>query len=111
VLRYASEDARSLIDTYFSQGDLRALRQTLERAGLVVERAVSPMGAAAYGSWDELIATEVKSTPLVDRLTDDQLEQIRHDLEGLLRRHQAPDGSLELPIRAHLSTGRRTAQN
>ena len=109
VLRYASEDARSLIDTYFSQGDLPALRGTLERAGLRVQRTVSPMGVAAYGSWDELIATEVKSTPLVDRLTDDQLEQIREDMEGLLRQHRAPDGSLKLPIRAHLIAGRRTA--
>jgi len=109
VLRYASEDARSLIDTYFSRGDLPALRQTFEGASLRVEQTVSPMGVAAYGSWDELIATEVKSTPLVDRLTDDQLEQIRQDLESLLRRHQAPDGSLKLPIRSHLITGRRTA--
>jgi ubiquinone/menaquinone biosynthesis C-methylase UbiE len=109
VLRYASEDARSLIDTYFSQGDLPALRQTLERAGLRVEQTVSPTGVAAYGSWEELVATEVKSTPLVDRLIDDQLEQIREDMEGLLKRHQAPDGSLKLPIRAHLITGRRTA--
>jgi ubiquinone/menaquinone biosynthesis C-methylase UbiE len=109
ALRYASEDARSLIDTYFSQGDLPALRQTLEGAGLRVEQTVSPMGVAAYRSWDVLIDTEVKSTPLVDRLTDDQLEQIREDMEGLLKRHQAPDGSVKLPIRAHLIVGRRSA--
>ncbi|MFD4421676.1 methyltransferase domain-containing protein [Agromyces sp. NPDC058484] len=106
VLRHSGEDARSLIDTYFSQGDLPALRATFERAGLRVERVSSRMGVAAYGSWEDLIETEVKNTPLVDRFTDDQIGEIRAESEDLLRRHQGADGSLNLPIRAHLIAGR-----
>ena len=78
-----------------------------------VVRVGGVVGIQTYASLDDQpvygIATEVKSTPLVDRLTDAQLEQIPEDMEDLLTRHQAPDGSVRLPIRSHLITGRRTA--
>ena len=107
VLGQAGAEARRLIDTYFSCGELPALRTSLEGAGLRVEQTSSPMGVASYASWDALIDAEIRSTPLADQLTDQQLAQIRVEAEGLLRQHRTPDGALDVPIRAHLVAARR----
>ncbi|MET1059574.1 MAG: methyltransferase domain-containing protein [Nocardioides sp.] len=107
VLGQAGADARRLVDTYFSCGDVSALRTALEGAGLRVERTSSPMGVASYASWDALIDAEVRSTPLADRLTDRQLAEIRVEAEELLRGHRTPEGALDVPIRAHLVAARR----
>lgn len=108
VVRHAGEDARSLLDTYWSQGDLPALCSTMERTGLRIEETRTKLGTARYGSVENLVDIEVKGTPLVDRLTDATIDQILAESRDALREFTTPEGTLELPIRAHLVAARRT---
>jgi ubiquinone/menaquinone biosynthesis C-methylase UbiE len=108
VVQQAGADAQSLVETYFSQGDLPALCRTLERVGLRVDETRTMFGAAEYGSVEQFVETEVKGTPLADRLTDAQIELILREAADILGRFEEPDGHLAVPIRAHLAAARRT---
>jgi SAM-dependent methyltransferase len=109
VRRIAPGAALQLLDTYWAAGDLPGLCTSLERAGLSVVETRTTLGTARYGSVERLVESEVKGTPLADRLTDRQIEQIRIELSALFTRFLNPDGELEMPIRAHLVGARRTS--
>jgi ubiquinone/menaquinone biosynthesis C-methylase UbiE len=106
VARFAPADAMHLIQTYWSQGDLSALTATLEEAGLQVIETRTTLGTAAYGSVENLVETEIRGTPLADRLTEAQVEQILAESKEHLGRYLTSDGLLAMPIRAHLVAGR-----
>lgn len=107
VAQFAPPDAIQLIETYWSQGDLPALVRTLQDAGLEVVETRTVLGTAMYGSVENLVETEIRGTPLVDRLTEDQIEQIVTESRTRLDRFMTSDG-LAMPIRAHLLAGRRS---
>ena len=105
VRRTAPGDALELLDTYWSQGDLSILCKTLSQAGLDVVETRTTLGTARYGSVEHLIETEVKGTPLADRLSDDQISQILTESTDIFAKFLTPAGTLEMPIRAHLVMG------
>jgi ubiquinone/menaquinone biosynthesis C-methylase UbiE len=107
VARYAPADALHLIETYWSQGDLSALTAMLEEAGLRVIETRTKLGTAMYGSVENLVETEIRGTPLADRLTEQQIEEILAESTSVLARFLTPDGLLAMPVRAHLVAGRR----
>ena len=74
---HAGPEARSLLGTYFACGDLDELRRLFESAGLRVTATRGQAGTARFPSVDALVATEVESTPLRERITDDVYERIR----------------------------------
>lgn len=105
VARYAPADALHLIETYWSQGDLEALDSTFAAAGLDVVETRSKLGTADYGTVQNLVDTEVRGTPLAERLTDEQIAAISRDAQDVLAKYVTTDG-LRLPIRALLVAGR-----
>jgi ubiquinone/menaquinone biosynthesis C-methylase UbiE len=107
VRRVVAGDALQLMDTYWSQGDISLLCKTFSQAGLNVIETRTTLGTALYGSVENLIETEVKGTPLADRLSDDQVSQILAEATGTLAKFLTPAGRLEMPIRAHLVIGRK----
>ena len=107
VARHAPPEAMRLVDTYWSQGDLPTLRANLEQVGLTVVETRSKLGTAMYGSVADLVEIEIRGTPLVDRLTEDQIDQILAESREALGRYRTADGRLGMPIRAHLMAGRR----
>ena len=107
VARHAPPEAMHLVDTYWSQGDLPTLRATLEEVGVPVVETRTMLGTAMYGSVANLVEIEIRGTPLVDRLTEDQIEQIVAESREVLGRYRTADGQLAMPIRAHLVAGRR----
>ena len=109
VSRYAPAEAMHLIQTYWSQGDLAGLTRTVEAAGLEVVESRTKLGTATYASVDNLIDIEVRGTPLVDRVSSSQIEQITADARQKLAHYLSEDGRLEMPIRAHLLAARRPA--
>jgi len=106
VARHAGESARALLNTYFSQGDLPSLCAMFEAAGLGVEETRTRVGTARYGSIELLVDIEVKGTPLVDRMSEDQMDRVLADCRGELSAYRTPDGGLAMPIRGHLVAGR-----
>lgn len=107
VARYAPPDAMQLIETYWSQGDLSALCARLEEVGLQVAETRTILGTAAYASVENLVEIEIRGTPLVNRLTEDQIGQILAESTDALAEYLTPDGRLAMPIRAHLVAARR----
>jgi SAM-dependent methyltransferase len=109
VRRIAPGAALELLDTYWSCGDLSRLCRALERAGLPVAEIRTTLGMARYGSVENLVETEVKGTPLVDRLSESQIERILAESSEVLARFVTPAGELDMPIRAHVVAGRRAS--
>jgi hypothetical protein len=103
---HAGPEARSLLGTYFSCGDGAQLRQTFEAAGLDVVTIRTEEGAARFPSVDALLETEVKSTPLGERITDEVYASIRADATDVLARFTSDEGSLDAPFECTLVVGR-----
>lgn len=107
VRRIAPGEALDLLDTYWSMGDLPKLCGALERAGLPIAETRTTVGTVLYGTVDNLVETEIKGTPLADRLSQSQIEQIRTESAATLDSYHTPDRGLEMPITAHLVAARR----
>jgi SAM-dependent methyltransferase len=107
--RHAGPDAVSLLSTYWACGDRNALAALVESAGLRVDAFDTHVGTARFDSPDALVTTEVESTPLVDRISDEVYRRIREDAREALRPFTTPAGRLDAPLAAHVVLGRRCA--
>lgn len=107
--RHAGPDAVSLLSTYWACGDRDALAALVESAGLRVDAFDTRVGTARFDSPDALVATEVESTPLVDRISDEVYRRIREDAREALRPFTTPAGRLDAPLAAHVVLARRCA--
>jgi SAM-dependent methyltransferase len=103
--RIAGADARSLLSSYFACGHLDALRTAFQRAGLDVTSTATRTGIARFPSVDALVATEVDSTPLGERLSPDVAEQLRAGARDVLAPFTSADGRLEAPFDVHIVVG------
>jgi ubiquinone/menaquinone biosynthesis C-methylase UbiE len=105
--RHAGPEAVSLLSSYFVCGDLDELRALIEAAGLDVVAARTVVGRYRFESVDAAVRTEVESTPLVDRISDEVYGRIREEARELLRPFTTADGALEAPFPAYLVAARR----
>lgn len=105
---HAGREARSLLSSYFACGDLGALTKLFEDAGLGSPATGTHLGIASFPSVDALVATEVDSTPLGERITAGVRDQIRSGAHGVLAPFTTADGSLEAPFEVHVITARRS---
>ena len=106
AVEHAGAAARSLLGAYWSCGDLRELTGWFTAAGLVVAATRTELGTAAFDSPEDLAATEIQGSPLVERISDEIYHRIREGAREALRPFSRPDGSLAAPLRAHLVVGR-----
>jgi SAM-dependent methyltransferase len=106
VARYAGPEAVSLLSTYWVHGDLDVLSERFEAAGLDVTAVHTRLGIATWDSVDELVQTEIGSTPLIDRISDDVQRRILADSHEVLGPFSAAKG-LEVPIEGHLVIARK----
>jgi len=105
--QHAGAEARSLLSTYFSCGDLDDLAAAFAHAGLHVAATGTHLGTARFPTVDALVATEVDSTPLGERITTDVYESIRAGARTVLAPFTTSDGRLEAPFEVHVVAGRR----
>lgn len=108
VQRVAAGAALDLLDVYWSRGDLAALCRALEEAGLEIAETRTTVGTVGYGTVENLVETEIKGTPLVNRLSPAQIDQILEEAATALTTYTTPERGLEMPITAHLVAARRT---
>lgn len=102
VREHAGQDGASLLDTYWSCGDLAGLRRLVEGAGLRPDGLRTHIGTARFGSPDELVTTEVEGTPLAERISAETYRRIRRDAREALRPFIADDGTLHAPLHGHV---------
>ncbi|HEV2068479.1 MAG TPA: hypothetical protein VGR26_01650, partial [Acidimicrobiales bacterium] len=104
--RHAGPDAVSLLGTYWSCGDLDELRALLAGATLQVVASRARTGTVRFRSVGDFVATEVDSTPLRQRITDQVHDRIRGDAHAVLAPYTTPAGSVEAPIVCHIVAAR-----
>lgn len=105
--RHAGPEARSLLSTYFACGEPRDLTSLFDGAGLAAVTVSSHSGTARFPSVDALVATEVDSTPLGERITPEVRDRITHGARGVLAPFTNADGSLAAPFEVQVVVARR----
>ncbi len=100
--RHAGPAAVSLLSTYFVCGDLDELTGLVQTAGLKVTSARTHVGVYRAPSVDAFVTTEVESTPLIERLSDEVYQRIRTGARDVLAPFTAADGSVEAPFECHV---------
>ena len=104
---HAGPEAVAILGSYWACGDLDELLATVDAAGLDIIATRTRMGTARFASIDEFVSVEVESTPVRERLTDDQYQVLRHEANQVLGEFVAADGRAEIPIEGHLVAARR----
>ena len=88
----------SLLSTYFVCGDLDELTALLASAGLDVTVSRRVAGNYTAPSVDAAVRTEVESTPLIERLSEAQYQELRERAAELFAPFTQADGSLVTPF-------------
>jgi ubiquinone/menaquinone biosynthesis C-methylase UbiE len=91
---HAGPEAMSLLSTYFVCGNLGELSSLLESAGLQITAARTHLGTYRAPSVDAFVTTEVESTPLLERISDEVYRRIRADAHEVLRPFTTSDGAV-----------------
>jgi ubiquinone/menaquinone biosynthesis C-methylase UbiE len=107
VAHHAGSDAVGLISTYFRLGDREQFTGLFTQAGLRVTEVRTLPATVRAPSVDAYITTEVESTPLIDRISDDVYRRIREEAGAGLARYCDESGTLALPLEAYLVAARR----
>jgi hypothetical protein len=107
VRRTAPGAALDLLDTYWSTGDLSELSAAVQQSGLLIVETRTTQGTVRYGTVENLVQIEIKGTPLAERLSQAQIEDIVTKSAAHLHAYIAPQRGLEMPITAHLIAARR----
>ncbi len=106
VTRHAGESARSLVTSYFAHGDRDQLVALFTQAGLKVTTELSVVGESRFGSIDEMVHTEIHSSPLGERLDPDTRERILIECRHSLAPWRTEDGSLRFPFECNVVVAR-----
>lgn len=105
--RHAGPEAISLLNTYWSCGDVDTLRAQFRSAGMTEVTITTTLGTAHFPSAQTFVATEVESTPLIERISDDVFKAIQDDSRQALAPFITADGGLDAPIECHVVTARK----
>ncbi|NMR28254.1 methyltransferase domain-containing protein [Crystallibacter degradans] len=105
VSRHAGSGAMSVLGAYWACGDLEELKRLFAQAGFPEVESHTHIGKAKYSSAADFVAVEVESTPLMARLTEDQLASIHTEAAAVLQPFAEADGSLTVPLQGHLVLG------
>ncbi len=107
IARHAGPEARSLLGTYWSCGDVRWLTGQFEAAGLGGVSVTTKVCSARYASAEAAIAIEVESTPLIDQISPETYARIKREGQAVLRPYETDDGAIRLPVVGHLVCGQK----
>lgn len=102
VATHAGAEARVLLGTYWSQGDVGGLLGLTSAAGLSLLESRSSLGVAVFPSAAAVADTEIQATPLAERITPETRALIVAGTEELLGGYTDESGLVHVPIRATL---------
>lgn len=105
--RHAGPEAVSLLSSYWVLGDLDFVATLFEAAGLNITGVRTRLGTARFDSIEEVVRTEVESTPLIERISSEVYRMMLQDARQALAQFGTRDGKAELPIRGHVITARK----
>ena len=102
VATHAGTEARGLLGTYWSLGDIDGLLGLTSAAGLSLLESRSSLGVAVFPSAAAVANTEIQATPLAERITVETRALIIAGTEELFGRYTDESGLVRVPIRATL---------
>jgi SAM-dependent methyltransferase len=105
--RHAGPEAVNLLGSYWTLGDIDLVGALFDAAGLEVIDVQSRIEPAHFESIDDLVQTEVESTPLVERIDDVVYERIRADARVELAQFRTSTGTAEIPLAGYIVTGHK----
>lgn len=107
VAGHAGPEARALLGTYWSQGDIADLLWLTSAAGLSLLESRSSLGVAVFPTAAAVANTEIQATPLAERITPETYALIVAGTEELLGKYADESGRVSVPIRATLVAARK----
>lgn len=108
VARHCGPEARLLLGTYWSHGDVDGLIRLTSEAGLSLLESRSSLGVAVFPSAAAVATTEIQATPLAERMTPETYALVVAGTEELLGEYADESGLVRVPIRATLLAARKT---
>lgn len=102
VARHVGAEARALLGTYWSQGEIADLLRLTSAAGLSLLESRSSLGVAVFPTAAAVADTEIRATPLAEQITPETHALIVAGTEQLLGRYADESGRVSIPIRATL---------
>ncbi len=103
----AGDEAAHLLGTYFGCGVRDELEALVAGAGLEITASSVPVGTYRAPSVDAFVTTEVESTPLVERISEDAYRRLREGAVGALAPFTADDGGVHAPFPVNMVVARR----
>jgi SAM-dependent methyltransferase len=107
VVRHAGPEARTLLGTYWSMGDVDELCRLMENSGLEVKETRNLLGSVKFPSVDALVHTEIQATPLAEQIGDSAYRAVGEDSRQVLARFVESSGAVTLPVRAWIVSATR----
>jgi SAM-dependent methyltransferase len=107
VAEHAGAEARVLLGTYWSQGDVDRLLGLTSTAGLSLLESRSSLGVAVFPSASAVADTEIRATPLAEQITPETYAAVVAGTEELLAGYADESGAVRVPIKATLVAARK----
>jgi ubiquinone/menaquinone biosynthesis C-methylase UbiE len=107
AVRHSGPEAQALLSTYFACGTLDEVTALVASVGLDITASAAPVGRYRSPSVEAMVALEVESTPLGERITEEQYRRILEDAHEALRPFTAADGSVDAPFETNIVAARR----
>lgn len=104
--RHAGPDAARLLGAYWTLGNPHRLHDLIDSANLRIIAAHTILGTARFQSIDDMVRTEIESTPLVERTDARVHARIAEDSRTALGPFINRDGMAEIPIAGRIVTAR-----
>lgn len=104
---HAGPEASSLLSTYFACGDMGDLTDLVASAGLEIGTTSRVSGWYRAPSVEAFVTTEVESTPLRERISDEVYQRIRADAHPVLAPFTAADGRVAAPFESNIVIAKR----
>jgi SAM-dependent methyltransferase len=108
AVRHSGPEAQALLSTYFACGDLAELTGLVASAGLDITVSAAHVGRYRAPSVEAMVALEVESTPLGERITKEQYRRILEDAHEAIGRFTAADGSVDAPFEINIVAARKS---
>ncbi len=107
--RVAGEEVAQTLRMPFSLGDMTELKSLCTESGLTSAEITSHNGKARFPGVRTMVLADVKGWfPLAGiNLTDEQIDDVVHQVETALQEYISSDGYLEFPMPAHFITAEK----
>lgn len=105
--RQCGREAADVLAAPFVLGDVEELAGLFLDAGVTGASATLHEGSIRFPSVEEFVRVEVKGSPLAETLSDEVMEALATEAEGVLADFVEPSGEIVMPMDAYIVTAEK----